>query len=149
MAILADGTLGAIIAHIQERLRPLAIYLFGSQAEGEARPDSDLDIAVLGTAAYDPWVLFTLAQELVALQEPDSQPSRASSRPATEVDLVDLATASPLLRTQAVVHGRRVFCADRPRSDLFEIRVLKEYLYLQEERQPILEAIRHRGRVYG
>jgi len=42
-----------------------------------------------------------------------------------------------------------VYCANRLRCDLFEIRVLKEYAYLQEERRPILEDIRRRGRVYG
>ncbi|WP_299427253.1 hypothetical protein [uncultured Meiothermus sp.] len=32
----------------------MAIYLFGSQAQ----PNSDLDIAVLGIAPYDPWAFF-------------------------------------------------------------------------------------------
>lgn len=143
MAVLAGETLESIIALIRERLSPWAIYLFGSQAEGQAQPDSDLDIAVLGTAPYDPWVLFTLAQELVALQE------TIQTHPPTEVDLVDLASAAPLLRAKVVTQGRRVFCANRLRCDLFEIRVLKEYAYLQEERRQIVEDIRRRGRVYG
>lgn len=138
MATLAGETLESIVALIRERLSPLAIYLFGSQAEGQAQPGSDLDIAVLGSAPYDPWELFVLAQDLVALQE--SQP---------EVDLVDLATATPLLRAKVVTQGQRVFCEDSLRCDLFEIRVLKEYAYLQEERRQILEDIYRHGRVYG
>jgi len=62
---------------------------------------------------------------------------------------VDLATAAPPLRAQVVTQGRRVFCADRLRCDFFEIRVLKEYAYLQEDRRQIVEDIRRRGRVYG
>jgi predicted nucleotidyltransferase len=143
MAALAGETLESITALIRERLSPEAIYVFGSQAEGKAQPDSDLDIAVLGTVPYDPWVLFTLAQELVACQE------TGQTHPPTEVDLVDLTTAPPVLRARVVTQGRRVFCANRLRCDLFEIRVLKEYAYLQEERRPILEDIRRRGRVYG
>ncbi|ADD27658.1 type VII toxin-antitoxin system MntA family adenylyltransferase antitoxin [Meiothermus ruber] len=143
MAALSSDTLESIIALIQQRLSPLAIYLYGSQARGQAQPDSDLDIAVLGAAPYDPWDLFTLAQELVALQE------TFQNHPPTEVDLVDLAAASPLLRAIVVSQGRRAFCADRLRCDLFEIRALKEYANLQEERRPIIEDIRRRGRVYG
>jgi len=138
MATLAGETLESIVALIRERLSPLAIYLFGSQAEGQAQPGSDLDIAVLGSAPYDPWALFVLAQDLVVLQE--SQP---------EVDLVDLATAPPALRARVVTQGWCVYCANRLRCDLFEIRVLKEYAYLQEERRPILEDIQRQGRVYG
>jgi hypothetical protein len=66
-----------------------------------------------------------------------------------EVDLVDLATAPPALRARVVTQGWRVYCANRLRCDLFEIRVLKEYAYLQEERRPILEDIQRQGRVYG
>lgn len=143
MATLASDTLQSIITLIQERLSPLAIYLYGSQAIGQAQPDSDLDIAVLGATPYDPWALFTLTQELVALQE------TFQNHPPTEVDLVDLAAAAPMLRAIVVSQGRRVFCADRLGCDLFEIRALKEYAYLQEERRLIVEDIRRRGRVYG
>lgn len=39
--------LARIIARIVERLRPEAIWLFGSRAEGRARPDSDYDLLVV------------------------------------------------------------------------------------------------------
>ncbi|MBI3929761.1 MAG: nucleotidyltransferase domain-containing protein [Armatimonadetes bacterium] len=33
----------------------LALYLFGSHARGQARPDSDVDLAVLLAPGADPW----------------------------------------------------------------------------------------------
>ncbi len=86
MAAIAEETLKALVDAIRERLKPLAVYLFGSQALGQAGPESDLDIAVLGFSPYSPWLLFTLAQELV------------SCFPIPELDLLDLATAPPSLQ---------------------------------------------------
>lgn len=144
MAAVAEETLEVILAHIRARLSPLAIYVFGSQATGQAQPGSDLDIAVLGPAPYDPWTLFILSEELVSLQEQYPQ-----NGPPSELDLLDLNAAPPALQVNIVTQGRRVFCANRLRCDLFEIRALKEYCYLQDERRPILEDIRRRGRIYG
>lgn len=42
--------LGAILKNLINtllELKPVAIYLFGSQATGAGRPDSDIDLAVL------------------------------------------------------------------------------------------------------
>lgn len=44
------GDLDAILKRLTSELlglAPVAIYLFGSQATGEVRPDSDIDLAVL------------------------------------------------------------------------------------------------------
>ncbi len=137
MAAIAEETLKALVDAIRERLKPLAVYLFGSQALGQAGPESDLDIAVLGFSPYSPWRLFTLAQELV------------SCFPIPELDLLDLATAPPSLQARVVTEGRRLFCADPLPCALFEIRALKEYAYLKERLKPLEEEIRRRGRVYG
>ena len=40
-------TLAPILARLVERLEPVAIWLFGSRAEGRARPDSDYDLLVV------------------------------------------------------------------------------------------------------
>lgn len=144
MAAIARETLEVILAHVRARLSPLAIYVFGSQATAQAQPGSDLDIAVLGPAPYDPWTLFMLSEELVSLQEQYPQ-----NGPPSELDLLDLNAVPPTMQVSIVTQGRRVFCANRLRCDLFEIRVLKEYCYLQDERRSILEDIRRRGRIYG
>jgi predicted nucleotidyltransferase len=48
--------LSKVLARLVERLNPISIWLFGSRAEGRARPDSDYDLLVLvpdGTPAAD------------------------------------------------------------------------------------------------
>lgn len=38
--------LQAVVQRLVDALQPLSIYLFGSRAEGRARPDSDFDLVV-------------------------------------------------------------------------------------------------------
>jgi len=40
--------LGAVIARVAAAVDPQAIWLFGSRARGDARPDSDFDLLVVG-----------------------------------------------------------------------------------------------------
>jgi uncharacterized protein len=40
--------LSAVTARLVDALDPLAIWLFGSRARGDARPDSDFDLLVVG-----------------------------------------------------------------------------------------------------
>ena len=54
----ADETLAEIVHRLVEALDPVAIYLFGSRARGNARPDSDFDLLLVtrpedGDAGYD------------------------------------------------------------------------------------------------
>ncbi|NQW55116.1 MAG: nucleotidyltransferase domain-containing protein [Rhodospirillales bacterium] len=41
------GILDRTIARIVETMNPEAVYLFGSRARGDARPDSDYDLLVI------------------------------------------------------------------------------------------------------
>ncbi len=41
------GALQAVLRRLAEALRPFRIYLFGSRAEGRARPNSDFDLVVV------------------------------------------------------------------------------------------------------
>jgi predicted nucleotidyltransferase len=42
-----DDTVGEVVRRLVEHYRPERIYLFGSSARGDARPDSDLDFLVV------------------------------------------------------------------------------------------------------
>ncbi|MFW6345092.1 MAG: type VII toxin-antitoxin system MntA family adenylyltransferase antitoxin [Halomonas sp.] len=75
------------------------VVLFGSMAEGRARPDSDLDVAVEGPRPLSSQQKMTLTEALAL----------ASSRP---VDLVDLCTAGQPLLTRIVTTGLRLKGSD-------------------------------------
>ena len=71
------------------------LWIYGSEAAGRARADSDLDLAALFRQAPTPLELAELRAEAAAVLD----------RP---VDLVDLDRASPLLAYQVLKHGRLV-----------------------------------------
>lgn len=114
----------------------VAVYLFGSAADGALRPDSDIDLAFL-TREPKTREAVLLCQEALA---------RALAR---DVDLVDLASASTVLQFQVIAEGRIVNAADPDAAALFEVRALREYQDLKARRAGIEADIVQRGRVYG
>lgn len=91
--------------------RILALYLFGSRTRGDARDDSDVDLAVL----------FAEPQKLSAVIELEA---RFESAIGHSVDLVDVGRASAFLALD-VVRGERLYCADGHRCDEFDLYVLR------------------------
>lgn len=114
----------------------IAVYRFGSSARGDARPDSDCDVAVLARPGLAPFARFELQERLAA----------AIGR---DVDLVDLSSASPVLAVQAVFHGVLLFESDAATRGAFEDYVLSSYARLNEERRGILERVAAEGSVHG
>ncbi|MDP2344408.1 MAG: nucleotidyltransferase domain-containing protein [Deltaproteobacteria bacterium] len=45
--LAGDPRLVTLLEHVVEQYRPLAVYLFGSRAEGRALPTSDYDLLVV------------------------------------------------------------------------------------------------------
>lgn len=84
--------------------------LFGSLARGEARPESDLDLAVSADVPLD---AANLARLIEALAE-------ATGRP---VDLVDLACVGEPLLGQILTHGMRVLGSDAQHAALISRHV--------------------------
>ena len=84
----------------------IALYRFGSQAKGTARPDSD-------------------------------------------VDLVDLRTASTVMRMQVLSTGVCLDAPVEPARREFEMYAYSDYARLNEERREIVKGITKRGLVYG
>jgi predicted nucleotidyltransferase len=91
-----DSVLAAL--HTIDAKLELAV-VFGSVARGEARFDSDIDVAVRYTHALS-------ADEKVALVE---ALAIATSRP---VDLIDLRVAGPIVAREALTKGTRIFGSD-------------------------------------
>jgi predicted nucleotidyltransferase len=113
-----------------------AIYAFGSWNSPQEHRESDIDLAILDTHAILP-------------QEQWERTQHLSSFLAREVDLVDMLSASTVMRMQVVGHGRRLYCLDERQTSLFEDYVFSSYARLNEERKEILLDAEKRGCVYG
>lgn len=112
------------------------VYRFGSTAAGTAGRGSDIDIAFLASGPVDPVRRFEVQERLAA-------------RLRQDVDLVDLCSASTVLRMQVLAGGTPIGVIDEARRGQFEDLVFATYPRLNEERRDILSDIRERGRVYG
>ncbi|GIK47485.1 MAG: nucleotidyltransferase domain-containing protein [Hyphomonadaceae bacterium] len=111
-------------------------YLFGSAADGSARADSDVDLAVYAGPPIDRARLLDLQEAL----------AKALSR---DVDLIDLAAASTILQVQAIGEGRLVDAPDPQAAALFELRVMRDYQELKARRADHEADILRTGRVYA
>ncbi|MDP3488338.1 MAG: nucleotidyltransferase domain-containing protein [Bacillota bacterium] len=103
-----------------------AVYLFGSQAKGTARPTSDLDLAILFKEGLDPLRRFQIklqiTNELEELLE-------------TKVDLVDLRSADLFFIHQVMRHKVLLVEQDKSSRVAFEVDYRKRYF----DHMPILE----------
>ena len=106
--------------------------LFGSRADGRARPDSDWDLAVYVDDTLDRAARFQLRRELAADLEP-----------AIAVDVVVLNDAPPLLGHRAL-QGQLILDRDHARYVRYFVRTLAESLDLQHARRIHADARRHR-----
>jgi predicted nucleotidyltransferase len=91
--------------------RIVAVYLFGSRATGEARPDSDVDLAALFA-------------EPVGLGDLVELENRFEERLGTQVDLMNVGTCDPFLAL-AAIRGERLYCTNPVRCDEFDLYVLR------------------------
>ena len=127
---------GPVVSRLQRAFPELlAVYAFGSRAQGTSRPDSDVDLAILVAAYADPLLLW---DEAGALSDQLGQP----------VDLLDLRAASTVMQHQVLTGGRQLW-ARQPAAGLFECFVMSEKNALDVARQALLTDIGQRGSVYG
>ncbi|MBS0507690.1 MAG: nucleotidyltransferase domain-containing protein [Proteobacteria bacterium] len=113
----------------------LAVYGFGSRVQGQARPDSDLDMAVLVAGYADLLQLWDLAGDL-------------ADTVGCAVDLLDLRAASTVLQYQIITTGQRWWALDG-QAALYESAILSEKTALDAARAALLAEIGKRGSVYG
>lgn len=114
----------------------IALYQFGSQAKGTARPASDIDLAILSREPMPNLRRFELAQELATQLHRD-------------VDLVDLRTSSTVMKMQVLSTGACLDSQDESARREFEMYAYSDYARLNEERREIVKGITKRGLVYG
>lgn len=100
-------------------------YLFGSQATGATSPLSDVDIAVLleaGVPSPGAVQVALISDLMLALGRSD-------------IDVVILDAAPPLLKERVVSRGRVIYCRDEIARFRFEVAARREYLDTQALRE--------------
>ncbi len=127
----------ALIQFLRQSIPDLiALYRFGSHVKGNTRQDSDIDLAVLTGDPIPALRRFELAQELAA-------------RLHRDVDLLDLRTATTVMRMQVISTGECLDSPNGPARREFEMYVYADYARLNEERRGILNRVRASGVIYG
>jgi predicted nucleotidyltransferase len=86
---------GAIVDEAKRALDLRRVFLFGSRARGDAREDSDLDLAFEHGSPAAIWADFVNAM-------------REHAPTLLDLDLVDLADVTPELRARILTEGRLV-----------------------------------------
>ncbi|MBU9722879.1 MULTISPECIES: type VII toxin-antitoxin system MntA family adenylyltransferase antitoxin [Bacillaceae] len=124
-----------IVEYLVEKVSPLFIILFGSAVKGNFKHNSDYDIAFLSNEQYDSYQLFLRSQEL-------------AEKLHREVDLIDLSRASTVFKAQIIHTGKAIYCKDKLTKDHFDIKTMKMYAKLNEERLPIMRSIDESGSIY-
>lgn len=114
----------------------IALYLFGSVAADAQRPDSDIDLAMLVEKPLTELQRWSLAQDLAV-------------ELGKNVDLIDLRSASTVLRSQILHASHKLYVADAAAVAKFEDFIVGDYARLNEERAGILADIAERGSVHS
>lgn len=124
------------VARAVEELFPeaLGVWVYGSFADGYARRDSDIDVAILPDGPLDTWERHERAEEV-------------ASRLGREVDLVDLRKVGTVLRFEVAVRGLRVAARDPFACDLFETAAMSMFQRLQEAQREHFAEILARGSI--
>jgi len=91
--------------------RVVAVYLFGSQANGSATAESDVDLGVL----------FTSRVGIADRVRLEAQFENALKK---KVDLVDVGACNAFLAL-AVISGERLYCTDDVACDEFDLYVMR------------------------
>jgi predicted nucleotidyltransferase len=117
------------IAALAERHQLLLVCLYGSQAQQKTRPESDLDIAILGKRRILSKAFAKLSMELAEIFQ------------RNDVDVKSLHRVSPLFRYQAMKNSILLYgtSLDYERYKLYAFRDYQDSRSLLKLRDQIIE----------
>jgi predicted nucleotidyltransferase len=101
----------------------VAVYRFGSRVTENQRPDSDIAF---------------LPRRSVAALDCFHLGNRLACELGSEVDLVDLSSASTVMAKEVITKGFAISIRDSYAQQTFEMPTLSDYARLNEERREIL-----------
>lgn len=134
---LAAPTLADAVRVVREAVPDLVVlYLFGSAPHGLRTATSDVDLAIWAERALDRTGLWSLRGDLEDVFR-------------TDVDVVDLWTASTVMRAQVVKTAQVLYEASLQDRCRFEMHVFSMYAHFNLERRDLLDAIQRRGSVFN
>lgn len=131
-----DAAARARLAEALDQEGVVAAMLIGSQARGEAHRLSDVDIAVWHQPGLDPSQRLKLQLDLIGAAE--------GALSTSEIDVVMLNRAPPLLRQRAVRDAIRLVERDPKARVRFEARALLDFLDTKPLRAELSRGLRHR-----
>jgi len=121
LRVIDQALVDRVVILLEERFGLDALFVFGSEASGTPHRESDLDLAALLRRRPDSLELLDAQTALEGIARRD-------------VDLVDLAAASPILARQVLHGGRCVFGAEAPALARFEATLPSRYEDLKRVR---------------
>lgn len=133
---LNDKDKNVIVKFITDKLNVEFIYLFGSFARGEGREDSDIDIALFSIEKLNSYDLFVFANNL-------------SFELKRDVQIIDLKSITTVFAAQIVSNKEILYSNSEENSSKYDVKILKEYAKLNEERDIVLKRIKKDGKIYG
>jgi uncharacterized protein len=125
-----------IVNFLTKEVSPYLIYIFGSTVKGTSNNNSDIDTAYLSDQDFNGYEIFMLAQKLAEIINID-------------VDLINLNKASTVFQGQIVSTGKAIYCLDNKIRMDYEMKSLKMYAKLSEERKHIIDKIQESGTVFN
>ena len=125
-----------IIDMLQHEIPTLqALYIFGSQQDGTATKNSDIDIAFLSTKKMKSLQRWNISKKLANALSQD-------------IDLIELSQTNTIFRYQILSTAERIY-GEGYDVENFETLAYSFYLRFQEERKPIVDAIMENKSVFG
>lgn len=134
--MLTEEVKNNLVGKVRSELDPAFILLFGSFAQGNARAESDIDLAYFSDKQLSSYERFILSSELAELA-------------GREVDLIDIKQIDTVFSMQIFEQGIPVYIQDENELTRQTMRAYSMYATLSEQRAPIIDAIKERGSVFG
>lgn len=134
--LLTDEIKSHLVDKIKQEINPAFIILFGSFAKKTNHNESDIDLAYFSDRQLSPYNRFILASKLAEIA-------------GREVDLVDIKQIDTVFTMQIFEKGFPIYIQDENEFVRQRMRAYSMYVKLNEQRKPIIDAIKERGSVFG